>query len=83
MPAITKLSRNQSVLVATSSLFGSILALLAGFGLGYGTGGLLPDRMTAFGWLGVTVGGAGFVGCQVLAAKLLLQVLKDDSASKD
>ena len=55
---------------------------MAGFGLGYGLGGLLPDRMTAVGWLGVTLGGAGFVACQVLAARLLLEVLRDDGRPK-
>lgn len=67
------------MLLATSCLFGSILALLAGFGLGYGFGGLLPDRMTLIGWLGVTLGGLGFVTCQMLAVRLLLEVLRDDN----
>ena len=79
---MANLGRGQRVLLATSCLFGSVLALMLGFGLGYGVGGLLPDRMTPVAWLGVTLGGVGFVVCQVLAAKLLLEVLRDDRSQK-
>lgn len=74
---IAQQTRAQRILLATTCLFGSIVALLAGFGLGYTLGGLLPDRMTPVGWLGVTLGGIGFVACQAFAARLLLEVLRD------
>jgi hypothetical protein len=69
--------------MATAYLFGSVLLLLLGFGAGYGLGGLLPDRMTAVAWFFVTVGGIGFVFCQMSALAIFLSILSSDAQPRE